>query len=291
MSNIDKFLEQFYSGDGVIRRSFVTGLIFVFAFTINYTIISQSVDIYQLPKLLGIQAKSLVSSTQFLVIAAGFVFAVGSIIDAMVEGFIVPGVSISNSWLTWMFNKVDKEQKLRRVIHVTFVIMFSFLFWPIAIILGTIINSAGYKQLYKLGLKDEYNKLLSHRARVFYSKMNEHICEGLNEPYGDKFESAWQIVVSVLPQFHQLWINRVVTRNKDIASFLSSSLLALSISALLGILSIGKLTLLLFFSYFAICVICYLLFGYFTLIQRMIVSLIEILAISYEEKDIPINTR
>lgn len=101
MTNINKFLEQFSSGDGVIRRSFVTGLIFVFTFTIHYTILSQSFNIYQLPKLLALEAKDLISSTQLLVIAAGFVFAVGSIIDAMAEGFIVRGVSISNSWLSW----------------------------------------------------------------------------------------------------------------------------------------------------------------------------------------------
>lgn len=153
--------------------------------------------------------------------------------------------------------------------------------------LGTIISSAGYKKLYKLGLENDPKTLLSNRAAKFYSRINQHIRQGLDQPHGGKFESAWQMVVSILPNFHQLWINRIVSRNKDIASFLSSSLLALSISTLLGIISIAKLTLSLFFSYFSICVICYLLFGYFALIQRMIISLIEVLAISYEDNDLP----
>src|SRR5262245_14881886 len=99
MSAIDKVIEQLPYGDGAFRRRFITGLIFVATLTVNclwyFPPGHGATAAKAFGEFIGFEPKDLLNSPQALFVAAIVIFALGSIADAMIEGYIVRGVSIS----------------------------------------------------------------------------------------------------------------------------------------------------------------------------------------------------
>jgi hypothetical protein len=280
MSDVDKMLDRLPFGEGTIRRSFIAGLIFVFVFALAVLVPLPAPGTTQLA---GVDFKDLIQSTQLLVVAVGFVFAVGAIIDAMADGFVIRGVSTVFNLQNWLFDRVARRPAWRYWTWVAVTILLTFLLWPAAIIVATVFCSAGFHWLYRLPLASDSAKLLSDRAAEIYrddKRIPPDLRRGLEEPFGDKFEAAWQALINLVAKSYRPWVSQLASRNRDLTSYLASILFALAIASALHLAVFG-LILPGVIIYLLTCLFAWLFFGCFSLVRRTILSVIELVAITH----------
>ena len=293
MSQFDKFTEQFSLDNGSIRRSIVSGFIFIFFFLVHYVVISRF-NIFSLPNLPGFQLKDLIQSTSFLILNLLLVFAIGSVIDTITDGFIIRGISMSSGWITKLLTQVEKISS-SRLIGLASVIL-TVPLWPWAILLGSVFGTAGFKRFAELDLLSNDPRIgLSDEAREFYdlkTKENskkpwKYVFNGLKQPLGDRFDAAWQEIIRWLPDECKPWVNRKISQTRDLSAFLTSMLLALSFSTIIYMANNDwRINLPVLASYALICFISYCLYGYFDLVKRKIVSVLELAYLSEVNQDI-----
>jgi hypothetical protein len=53
-----------------------------------------------------------------------------------------------------------------------------------------------------------------------------NIADGLNEPFGGKFEPAWRDLLNLAPTAHKSWIVALGARTHEMSSFLSAAFFA-----------------------------------------------------------------
>lgn len=272
MSAIDQILERLPYSDGAWRRRFISGVIF-FSIVFLHGVIAYP------QAQLGLEIKNLLQSTQLLLVAALLVFAIGSIIDAIVEGFIVRGVSLSRKVIGIIIDWVPGRRAWRRRLWFAFTALSTCLLWPVAILLGAIASSVGYNKLYRIGLIQNDGGFLTTEAKQFFESLPTSVREGLDEPFGDKFDVAWRSLTDMVPLSQKHWVNRLGSRNSELISFISSVLVSMIVSA--SIYFPGwQWTISIVLWYAAICFLSYLLFGCISIVGRSICSVLELLAVS-----------
>ena len=118
---------------------------------------------------------------------------------------------------------------------------------------------------------------LTKRGRALFKRLPQAVREGLDEPYGDKFDAAWQGLSVIAPAEQRQWINRLASRNYDLTSFVAAAFsgLFVGLSAHVQTGTYRSLG----FSYAMMCLTSYLRLGCFAIVGRAAVSVIEVLAI------------
>jgi hypothetical protein len=226
--------------------------------------------------------KDIIKSSQLLIVAAGFVFAVGGVIDAMTEGFIVRGVSTTRSIHAWLSENVIPQWEPAKI---AFNVL-SFLIWPPIVVICTVLSSSDHYKLLSVGLLENAPKLLqdgkiSKEAAGFFKEvLSSNMQQGLNLPFCNQFDAAWQGLLAMVPEAHRQWVNGLSSRNRDLASFLSSAFFALVISSAC-LFGAGRwYSWATVISYVLICLISWLLFGYVSLVIRSVLAALELAAIT-----------
>jgi hypothetical protein len=226
--------------------------------------------------------KDVIRSSQLLIVAAGFVFAAGAVIDAMTDGFIVRGASTSRSIHAWLSLKLFPSHEWLRILFN----LILFFFWPPIIVVCTILSSSDHYVLYRVGLKDNSQKLLEKKdvtkaALRIFERMPPNMQESLDTPFCNQFDAAWQGLLTMLPEPHHRWVISLWSRNRDLASFLASGYCALAISSgFLLTAGRGLFNWTAVSSYILLCVLSWLLFGYISLVVRSIFAVLELVAVT-----------
>jgi hypothetical protein len=283
MSAIDKVLERFPYTDGAWRRRFVTGLVFVFVFTFYSVLAYGEYALTSFGDLKESGIKDVLQSTQLLLVVILVIFAIGSIIDAITPAFIVRGASICVGILNRLFDYVPQNDP-RRKAWMCFTIVATFPFWPLAILGGTIASSAGFSPLNRLGLKTHGASFLSTDAVRVYEALPDNMKEGLDEPFGDRFDAAWRSLVEFAPVSLQQWINQIGARNYELASFLSSASIGMITSAFIYFPTLEGHSGGYYVWYAMLCLLAYLLFGCISITRSSVVSALELLAMAREKR-------
>lgn len=174
MSVLEKATEQFPLADGGLRRQLIAGLIFTFVYTINFVALLPGPGITSITLPNGLKASQLLNSTSLLIALAGFVFAVGSIIDIFAEGFFMRGVSTTYRVLQILCGKGRWWHWVWFVI----VVCATICFWPLAIVVATILSTGGITKL--------------RVADITRSSTSPAWVKELDEPYSNGNEFAWQ---------------------------------------------------------------------------------------------------
>ena len=199
MSAIDQILDRLPYSDGAWRRRFISGLIF-------FSVVFLYGGIFDAKALKELVIANL--STQLLFVAALLVFAIGSILDATTEGFIIRGVSLSRKVIGIIVDQVPERRGWRHKLWFALTVLWTCLLWPVAILLGTIASSIGYNKLYRIGLIQREDGILTTEAKQFFKKLPTSVREGLDEPFGDKFDVGWRWLLDMAPPSQKHWINR-----------------------------------------------------------------------------------
>ena len=281
MSTADEFLERLPYSDGAWRGRFISGIVFFSMVSLHGFLTHDRVAISQVGAFARLKLRTYFRACSYSLVAALLVFAIGSIIDAMTAGFIVRGVSISLKVLNGIFNRVPMHRKWARRLWVGFTILWSFPIWPLAILVGTIVSSAGFNKLYTIGLCRNGGSFLTPEARKFFNNLPTGIREGLDEPFSDKFDAAWQGLIEMAPPSQKHWVNRLGSRNYELASFLASALIGMMASMVFFTSAAWSIVgVFVSYSYTIICILSYLFFGCISIVRRSIFSVLELLAIS-----------
>ena len=281
LSAIEKIIDQLPYGDGAIRRRLITGLIFIAVLSANYLIHTPSgepqTNVFTLGQLIGFEAKDLLDSPQVLFLAVIIVFAFGSILDAMIDAYIVRGVSITLLVWEWLTSLMDERHWFFQMAWWVPTLLLAFILQPAAIFLCTVLNSLGLEKLASLGLTTKIK--LSEPARRFYKEtLSASTQAGLDQLYGDQSASAWQRLMDRVPDRHRPWAGRLNARNHDLASFIASAILALTISySVIPYNSKAWLS-----TYIIIFLLSYLFAGSAKIVRRSTVSVLELAAESQE---------
>lgn len=284
MSAIEKIIEHLPYGDGAIRRRFYVGLIFVSLFLAHsYAIHSATgnpaLTITNLSQRVGFEPKDFLKNTQALFVAGIIVFVLGSILDAMIDAFILRGVSISLAVFNWIISVADSSSIVVRLVWKVFTSLWSFAIWPVEIIACSVLNTAGLNWMNKVGL--DANDGLSERAANFYkATLPTSIQTGLNEVYGDLSGVAWLRLMDFVPEAHRPWVGRLNARNRDVASFIASAILALVISTVVNYVSMKLIMHII--TYSAICVLSYLFLGCAAIVRRSTIAVLELVAATHK---------
>jgi hypothetical protein len=290
MNPIEKWFEEPIPEDGSLRRRLVTGLIFGFVVAADWILSHPSMDLAE-PRRLGFEPKDVIQSTQFLVIAVGFVFAIGSIIDAMTEGFIMRGVSTTLRLLNRMLEPRGLAScRFRLGLWKFGIIAATILLWPLAIVVATILSSMEKFWLYEInwsGTDSLTHKTkvgtdsLTHKAKEFLDnalKCPSGLQDALTSPFGVHFDVGWQVLINLLPKPQALWASNVAARNRDLGAFLSSMFFALWLACGLQLTYLprwhGAVI-----PYALLCLTSWLLFGCFAIIRRTVIATTELAAL------------
>lgn len=304
MNAVEKILDQLPYTDGGFRRRFIGGVIFFVVLLIHLAVYDA----------LGISAVKntpfhdwlkQIKNLQVLAVFGVCIYAFGSIIDAMAEGFIIRGVSITRRWINWLLPMQRTPGGKRDKTHVLspFILTVSICMSPLMITAGTIMSAAGRNPLYKIGLPEKTERRLSQapppdkktaqadenepisvEAAQYYKQLPESMQAGLDTPFGDQFEAAWQALIAKTPESHRAWVKRLGTRNRDIACFLSAALLALILSTAVLAAKSGWDYISMLWSYGILCFLGWWLLGCASIVGRSIVSVLELLAVVTYEK-------
>lgn len=258
MSVLEKATEQFPLADGGLRRQLIAGLIFTFVYTINFVALLPGPGITSITLPNGLKASQLLNSTSLLIALAGFVFAVGSIIDIFAEGFFMRGVSTTYRVLQILCGKGRWWHWVWFVI----VVCATICFWPLAIVVATILSTGGITKL--------------RVADITRSSTSPAWVKELDEPYSNGNEFAWQALSNELAEVDKLWLSRVASRNRDLASFLAASFLALFISLIVQLAfrwqmvfaPMDSTLIQVAVSYVVLCVNSWMLFGCVNIVCR-----------------------
>jgi hypothetical protein len=278
-------MERLLQINGAIRRNLLTGLIFAFVFCLHYFLLVAPRALNQLNRpganAGAVTLKDVIRSSQLLVVATGFVFAAGAVIDAMTDGFVVRGVSTSRS-VHERLSKIIVPQKGWRGILFN---VLSFFIWPPVIVICTILSSSDHYILYRVGLQANDPQLANENGisaaamKVFKDTFSSNMRQGLDAPFCNQFDAAWQGLLAMLPEPQRQWAIGLSSRNRDLAAFLSSGFFALAIST--GFLvSTGRLwSWAAGISYIFLCLLSWFLFGYVSLVIRSVLTVLELYSV------------
>lgn len=285
MTVVDKIIEQIPYGDGAIRRSFITGLIFITVFISScaWNFPNGAQKIVDFGKIIGFEPKDLLTSPQALFVAAIVLFAFGAIADAMIDGYIVRGVSMSLFVFNYIISPSKDWSTLERVCYWIVILLLAFLFFPLTILICTLLNSLGVEKLYMIGLTQNKESglanskktLLSEQAFSFYrNRLSITTQKGLDQLYGDQSASAWQRLMDYIPKHHRPWFVRLNARNRDLASFIAAAMFSLILSYPVIPWNLSKWLVI----YVIIFFLSYLFAGCAKIVQRSTVSILEFAA-------------
>jgi hypothetical protein len=104
--------------------------------------------------------------------------------------------------------------------------------------------------------------------------------EGLDEPFGDNFDAAWQGLIVLAPAAERPWISRIASRNYDLTSFVAAGFFGLLVALCESLLRQTATLWSFGLGYGFMCLLSYILFGCFAIIGRAAISVVEVLAIS-----------
>jgi hypothetical protein len=164
-----------------------------------------------------------------LVVAALLIFAAGFVIDGMSRGFLVRGVSVTSSLLDWLFKRFGK--KVSRKSWTFPVMLATFWLWPVVILGGTVASTAQVVTLYRFGLRVNTGKQhyrLTNAGKDLFDQLPVTVQEGLDEPFGDNFDAAWQGLMCLLDGGRP-WIADA-SRNYDLTSFVAAGFFGLLVA-------------------------------------------------------------
>src|SRR5262245_8834931 len=227
-SIIDKLLDRLGYRDGAWRRAFVSGLIFL-TLVAGYGVppFDRSTGLAETADTI----KELLKSTQALMVVTLLIFASGFVIDGVSRGFLVRGVSVTASCIDRWSRRVRGSSRWGW--RSWFVPLATCLLWPLMILVGTVLSTGQVVTLYRFGLRlskvrpngpkpsgttpsgppppevrtSSYQ--LTKRGRALFKRLPQAVREGLDEPYGDKFDAAWQGLSVIAPAEQRQWINRL----------------------------------------------------------------------------------
>jgi hypothetical protein len=278
-------MERLLQINGAIRRSLLTGLIFAFVFCLHYFLLVAPRVLDQLNQSNAnagaVTLKDVIRSSQLLVVATGFVFAAGAVIDAMTDGFVVRGVSTSRSIHDWLSKKLVPQKGWPGILFN----LLSFFIWPPVIVICTILSSSDRYILYRVGLQADDSQLVNENrvseaaSKIFRDTLSSNMRQGLDAPFCNQFDAAWQGLLAMLPEPQRQWAIGISSRNRDLAAFLSSGFFALAIST--GFLvSTGRLwSWAAGISYIFLCLLSWFLFGYVSLVVRSVLTVLELYSV------------
>ncbi|MGH8490689.1 MAG: hypothetical protein ACREXS_17950 [Gammaproteobacteria bacterium] len=303
MNAVEKILDQLPYTDGGIRRRFIGGMIFFVVLLIHWAVYD-ALGIVPVKNVALLDGLKQIENLQVLAVFGVCIYALGSIIDAMSEGFILRGVSITRRGINWLLD-MDRisggtRDKTRVLSFFTFAV--SFCMSPLMVTAGTIMSAAGRNPLHKIGLpgkaeqrinqsplpdkktaQADENEPISVEAARYFKQLPESMQAGLDTPFGDQFEAAWQALIAKTPESHRPWVKRLGTRNRDIACFLSAAFLALVLSTAVSAAQMGWNHESILSSYAILCFLGWWLLGCASIVGRSIVSVLELLAVvTYE---------
>jgi hypothetical protein len=278
-------MERLLQINGAIRRNLLTGLIFVFVFCFHYFLLVAPRELGRLNQPNAnpgaVTLKDVIRSSQLLVVGTGFVFAAGAVIDAMTDGFVVRGVSTSRSVHEWLSKKLVPQKGWQEILFN----LLSFFIWPPVIVICTVLSSSDRYRLYRVGLQADAPKLIKENRisdaamNIFKDTLSSNMRQGLDAPFCNQFDAAWQGLLAMLPEPQRQWAIGLSSRNRDLAAFLSSGFFALAIST--GFLvSTGRLwSWAAGISYIFLCLLSWFLFGYVSLVIRSVLTALELYSV------------
>lgn len=278
-------MERLLQINGAIRRNLITGLIFAFVFCLHFFLLVAPQELRRLNRsdvnAGAVTLKDVIRSSQLLVVATGFVFAAGAVIDAMTDGFVVRGVSTSRSVHGWLSKTLVPQKGWPGILFN----LLSFFIWPLVIVICTILSSSDHYVLYRVGLQVDDSQLVNENRisdaamNIFKDRLSSNMRQGLDAPFCNQFDAAWQGLLAMLPEPQRQWAIGLSSRNRDLAAFLSSGFFALAISTGL-LVSTGRLwSWAAGISYIFLCLLSWFLFGYISLVIRSVLTVLELYSV------------
>jgi hypothetical protein len=212
-----KLIDRLLYSDIGLRRRLITGttffttlIVYGFAFRIESLFPIKSAT-------LPVNFIELAKSTQLTILILLLLYAMGALIEVVSDGFVVRGAArmslfIGNHHFRWLP------------------------LWPLLFIYG-LIQSTRKQVKYTIDLDNvqghpehsggvDIREPLSTEAANLLARLPSHVRAGLDEPFGGKFDAAWQTVLLLTPAAQKQWVADLRSSNHETSSFLSAAFAA-----------------------------------------------------------------